>query len=150
MEKTAAGRARSSIREACQTLNGSSASVASVCRKPTRFKPPISIHSIGKSVGRHQLRFHAAPRSDEAHRVTPRAQFARHGQSRHHVAARASARHHEGRGLKRRHPSCSLTLNSIPRHVSVLSSELPPKLIIGSGKPLVGPMSSTTLILINA
>ncbi len=48
MEKTAAGRSRSSIREAVHTLNGSSASVTSVFRNPTRINPPISIHSMGK------------------------------------------------------------------------------------------------------
>jgi hypothetical protein len=34
--------------------------------------------------------------------------------------------------------------------MSVLSNELPPALIIGNGMPLVGPMPSTTLMLINA
>ena len=36
------------MREAVHTLKGSSASVISVFRKPTRIKPPISIHSMGK------------------------------------------------------------------------------------------------------
>ena len=48
------------------------------------------------------------------------------------------------------HSACSLTLNNIPKQTSVLNNELPPALIIGSGIPLVGPMSSTTLILISA
>ena len=52
--------------------------------------------------------------------------------------------------LGQNHPECSLTLSSIPRQISVLINELPPALIIGSGMPLVGPMPSTTLILISA
>ena len=87
------------MREAVHTLNGSSASVTSVFRNPTRIQPADFDPLDGKALGRNQLGFQAAPRSDEAHRVTPRAQLARHGQSRHHVPARASARHHEGRRL---------------------------------------------------
>ena len=34
--------------------------------------------------------------------------------------------------------------------IRVLSSELPPKLMSGSVKPLVGPRSNTTLIVISA
>ena len=36
------------------------------------------------------------------------------------------------------------------RQVIVLSKELPPRLIIGKGNPLVGPISSTTLMFMNA
>ena len=48
------------------------------------------------------------------------------------------------------HPACSETFSRIPSDASVTSSELPPKLIIGSGMPFVGTMPSTTLILKNA
>src|SRR5713226_1836995 len=80
--------------------------------------------------------------------MTARPQFAPHRQRGKHVASGTAAGHHEVLG--QRHPSCSLTLNNIPSDASVLNSELPPKLIMGSGNPLVGAMSSTTLILIKA
>ena len=49
VEKTAAGGSRSSIRKAAHTLNGSSARVTRALRSPTRFSPPISMKSMGKS-----------------------------------------------------------------------------------------------------
>src|ERR1051325_1222987 len=99
-----------------------------------------------EAVRRHEFRFQATAGPDEANCATPCAQFPRHGQGGHHVTAGASPRHYESCT----HPSCSLTLSSIPRQVIVLSKELPPRLIIGRGNPLVGPISSTTLMFMNA
>src|SRR6185436_14024032 len=100
----------------------------------------------GKSRLRHQRRFQPALGADEADAMTAPRELARHRQRRNHVSPGAAAGHYEACF----HPSCSLTLSNIPSDASVLSSELPPKLIIGSGKPLVGTMSSTTLILSKA
>src|SRR5713226_5885742 len=80
--------------------------------------------------------------------MTARPQFARHRQRGKHVSSVTTAGHHEVLG--QHYPSCSLTLNNIPSDASVLNSELPPKLIMGSGNPLVGAMTSTTVILMNA
>src|SRR5205085_12590664 len=78
----------------------------------------------------------------------PRPQFARDGERGKHVAPAAAAGH--DKNVCQRQPSFSLTLDSIPREASVLNSELPPKLIMGSGNPLVGAISRTTLMLMNA
>src|ERR1044071_1643918 len=43
---------------------------------------------------------------------------------------------------------CSETFIRMPRETRVLNRELPPELIMGSVKPFVGTMPSTTLMLI--
>jgi len=111
-----------------------------------------------KSGRRHQFGFEAGSSADEDALVAPRLQLSRHGEQRKHVPSRPPSGHYNRRHLRsfafirgqENHSECSLTLNNIPRHISVLINELPPALIIGSGMPLVGPMSSTTLILMNA
>jgi len=64
------------------------------------------------------------------------------------VPSGSTAGHHKGQGQL--YPSFSLTLNNIPSEASVLKSELPPKLIMRRGKPLVGAIPTTTLMLIKA
>ena len=111
------------------------------------------MNSSGKPAGGTSLRLKAGARSDEDGLMAARLQLARHREQRHHVPARPSAGHHDRRhpcSSIRQYPECSLTLSSMPRQISVLISELPPALIIGSGMPLVGPMPSTTLMLISA
>ena len=90
---------------------------------------------------RHQASFHTLARADKDRLMPAVAQFVRNRQGRNDVPSGTPARHNEF------HPACSLTLNSIPREISVLSSELPPYEIIGKGMPFDGPISRTTLIL---
>ena len=103
------------------TLSGSCHSVRqTVCSKPTRLKPPISIHSIGNPA-------FGTSRASMPLRVPTKigfmpaaAQFLRYREGRNDVPAGTAACHHE------LHPACSLTLSSMPSESSVLSSELPP------------------------
>ncbi len=65
------------------------------------------------------------------------ADFPRHRDRRNHMAARAASRHHKNvtpQQLLR----MFATFSRIPSDASVTSSELPPKLIMGSGIPFVG------------
>ena len=105
-----------------------------------------------KTRRRHQLRLKAVARADEDRLMAVGLQLSRHREQRHHVPTRPSAGHHDccHPCAIAQYPECSLTLSNIPRQMSVLISELPPALIIGSGMPLVGPMPSTTLMLISA
>ena len=105
-----------------------------------------------KSSRRHQLRLKAFAGANEDRLMAVGLQLPRHRQQRHHMPARSSAGHHDGchHLFHPQYPECSLTLSNMPRQMSVLIKELPPALIIGSGMPLVGPMPSTTLMLISA
>src|ERR1700744_5101655 len=98
-----------------------------------------------ESGGGHETILDAALGSHKQHSMSLSTYLTRHGDRRDHVAAGSAAGHYE-----QAHPACSATLSRIPSAASVTRSELPPKLIIGSGIPLVGIMPSTTLILKNA
>ena len=101
---------------------------------PSDAIEPADLDPLDRKIfRRHQFRFQSAAHADKQYTMATCAQFARHRQRRKDVASAPAAGHDKTVGHL--HPSCSLTLSSIPSDVSVLNSELPPKLIMGSGKP---------------
>ena len=120
MLNTAAGRERPSASSIFSVPSASCPSVRTPRARPTRFSPPISIHSMGKPAAGTSRASRPCRRPHKKRLVTAPLQFPRHRQRGNDVPSGTPASHEEP------HPDCSLTLSSMPSETIVLSSELPP------------------------
>ena len=111
---------------------------------PRFFTPPTRIFANWEPRCGYQACFHATLGSDKLRGMSEPRDLTRHCNRRNDVTACTSSSHNKG------HPACSETFIKIPSETSVTSNELPPKLIMGRGNPLVGKIPSTTLMLKNA